>query len=295
VAPQTTTVEMVLAEIASRQHGVVSRGQLLDAGVTTDEIRWRLEIGALLRAHRGVYRVGHRAPSVEARYLAAVLAGGEDACLSGLAAAHLLGLLRGGRAPAPAVTAPLKRRVEGVRMRRGRIGPLDRAVHLGIPVTTVPRTLTDLAADLDLDDLARACHEAGVRHRTTPAHVEAVLERRGRVPGAGKLRHVLNGDARVTLSALEKRFLDLLASHDLPLPETNRVAGSHRVDCRWPDRRLTAELDSYRFHHSRHAWERDRRREREARARGDDFVRYTWRDVVERPAPTVAELARLLG
>ena len=106
---------------------------------------------------------------------------------------------------------------------------------------------------------------------------------------------MLTGDTRVTLSALERRFLALVREHRLPLPRTNRVAGAYRVDCRWADRRLTVELDSYRFHHSRHAWEQDRRREREARARGDDFVRYTWRDVFEEPAATMAELRRLLG
>lgn len=66
------------------------------------------------------------------------------------------------------------------------------------------------------------------------------------------------------------------------------------MDCRWPDRKLTIELDSYTFHHSRHAWEQDRRREREAHARGDDFRRYTWGDVFERPAATSAELTQLL-
>jgi very-short-patch-repair endonuclease len=293
MTPQTTTVELVIGRIASRQHGVVARAQLLRAGVTTHEIRHRLECGALLREHRGVYRVGHRAPSIDARYLAAVLACGDEACLSGRAAAHLFGLLKGGAPPA-AVTTPLKRRVVGVEVRRGRVAPADTAVYRGIPVTAVPRTLTDLAADLPLDALARACHEAGVRFRTTPAHVAAVLERRSRCPGAAKLGLVLRGDARVTLSALERRFLELLGEHDLPLPRTNRPAGGYRVDCRWPKRRLTVELDSYRFHHSRHAWEQDRRREREARARGDDFRRYTWADVFEEPTRTVGELRRLL-
>jgi hypothetical protein len=88
---------------------------------------------------------------------------------------------------------------------------------------------------LDPDDLARAFHEAEVRYGTTPAQVEAVLERRPNSPGAAKLRAVLRGDAPVTLSRLEKRFLVLLRE--------------------------------------------DRRREREARARGDEFRRYTWGDV----------------
>jgi very-short-patch-repair endonuclease len=291
----TTTVEVVIARIASRQHGVVTRVQLLDAGLTTHEIRHRVDRGALLREHRGVYRVGHRAPSVEARYLAAVFACGADARLTGQAAAHLLGLLKGPIA-APEVTTPLKRRANGVKVRRGRIAPPDRALHRGIPSTSVARTLVDLAADLSRDDLARACHEAGVRYGTTPRQLAATPARRPRnVPGAGKLRLVIEGDVRVTLSPLERRFLQRLGEHDLPLPRTNRPAGSHHVDCRWPERRLTVELDSYRFHHSRHAWEQDRRREREARARGDEFRRYTWRDVFEEPAQMLAELHRLLA
>src|SRR3954447_19071407 len=149
MAPKSTTVELVIGRLASRQHGLVTRTQLLRARVTTDEIRHRLDSGALLRVYRGVYRVGHRAPSVEADYLAAVLACGAGARLSGRAAAHLLGLLKG-RAPKPEVTAPRQRQVPGVRVRRGRIDPIDRATHRGIPVTAVPRTLIDLAAALSL-------------------------------------------------------------------------------------------------------------------------------------------------
>lgn len=292
---RTTTVEAVLAAIAARQHGVVTRRQLLAAGLTRHQVQHRIERSGLLCVHPGVYRVGHRAPSVEAHYLAAVLACGPEACLSGRAAAHLLGLLKG-PVPPPAVTTPLKRRVAGVEVRRGAIEPPDRAVHRGIAVTSVPRTLTDLAADLSLDALARACHEAGVRYRTTPAHVAAAVSRRPpNMPGAAKLRLVLTGDAPVTLSALERRFLDVLREHGLPLPRTNRRAGAYRVDCRWPDRRLIVELDSYRFHHSRHAWEQDRRRERDARARGDDFRRYTWADVFDAPAQMLAELRAALS
>jgi hypothetical protein len=95
MAGKVRTVESVVARLATRTHGVVTRRQLLAAGVTEDEIDQRLATGALLREHRGVYRVGHRAPSVEARYLAAVLACGDGALLSGRAAAHIWGLLKG--------------------------------------------------------------------------------------------------------------------------------------------------------------------------------------------------------
>jgi hypothetical protein len=159
----------------------------------------------------------------------------------------------------------------------------------------VPRTLVDLAAVLEPDDLARTCHEAGVRYRTTPGQVEAVLGRRPNTPGAGNLRAVMAGDVQVTLSKLERRFLNLLREHNLPLPQTNRVAGARRVDGRWPEQRLTVELDSYRYHHTRHAWEQDRRREREARARGDEFRRYTYGDVVENPRLMLRELRALLS
>jgi very-short-patch-repair endonuclease len=268
----------------------VTRAQLLEASVTRQEIGTRLRRGDLLQEHRGVYRVGHRAPSVAATYLAAVFAGGEGTLLGGRAAAHLWVLLKG-PAPAPEVLCRTERRIEGVRTRRSRgLDPLDATVVKGIPVTTIPRTLVDLAAELAEDDLARACHEAGVRHGVAPMAVLAVLARRPNSPGAGKLRRIIEGDVHVTLSKLESRFLKLLRAERLPLPLTNRLAGGRRVDCRWPDERLTVELDGYQFHNSRHAWEQDRRREREARARGDEFRRYTYGDVFEHPTLMLREL-----
>jgi very-short-patch-repair endonuclease len=293
--PPGDTVERQLARSADDSHGVVTRPELLRAGVSVDEIKRRLRSGALIREYPGVYRVGHRAPSLEARYLAAVLACGEAALLCGRAAGYLFGALKG-LAPPPEVMAPTRRCVKAVKTRRSRsIDRRDATTFRRIPVTTLPRTLVDLAAVLDLDALARAFHEAEIRHRTTPAQVEAVLERRPNSPGAARLRAVLHGDAPVLLSKLEQRFLALLRAAGLPLPLTNRPAGGHWVDCRWPDQRLTVELDSYRYHHSRHAWEQDRRRERQARARGDEFRRYTWADVHEQPQSMLAELRTLLA
>jgi very-short-patch-repair endonuclease len=89
-------------------------------------------------------------------------------------------------------------------------------------------------------------------------------------------------------------FLKLLRDHGLPLPKTNRPATGRYVDCRWPDPMLTVELDSYRYHNTRHAWERDRQREREAYARGDQFRRFTHHDVFERAEQTIRELRPLL-
>ena len=80
---------------------------------------------------------------------------------------------------------------------------METTTRRGIPITTVPRVLVDLAAGLSEDDLARACHEAGVRYRTTPRQVEAVLARQPNAEGAATLRKVLIGDVHVTLSKLE--------------------------------------------------------------------------------------------
>jgi hypothetical protein len=165
-----------------------------------------------------------------------------------------------------------------VRTRRAR---RQAAIWRGIPVTTPAETLVDLAAVLNADALARACHEAGVRHHTTPKQVEALLARRPNTRGAAKLGAVLRGDAKVTLSKLESAFLALLANERLPLPDTNRPAGGRRVDCRWPKLKLTVELDSYRYHNSRHAWEQDRR--------------YTYGDVLESPRLMIDELRRCSG
>ena len=208
--------------------------------------------------------------------------------LSGRAAAYLLGLIKG-KPPPPEVTAPTDR--NGAR-RSPVICRNHGTTWRGIPVTTVARTLIDLAPRLNEDQLARACHEAGVLHKTTPAIVERLLGQN--TPGSKKLRAVLRGDAQVVLNKLEKRFSERLKAAGLPLPLTNKLAGGRRVDCRWPEHNLTVELLSYTFHNSRYAWEQDQRRQREAYERGDEFRTYTWHDVFDAPEQMMRELVELL-
>jgi hypothetical protein len=124
--------------------------------------------------------------------------------------------------------------------------------------------------------------------------VATVLDCRPNSAGAANLRRIFRGDEPVTLSHLERTFLARLRAGRLPLPLTNKPAGTKRVDCRWAEHRLTVELDSFRFHNSRYSWEQGHLREREARTRGDEFRRYTYRDVVESPVQMLAELGNLL-
>jgi hypothetical protein len=239
--------------------------------------------------HVGVYAVGHVAPSTDGDYMAAVLACGKGAVLSHRAAAHKLRLLPG-RAPLPEVTVPTTagRRRPGIVVHRAkRLAFLDTSTLDGIPVTTVPRILLDLAPSTTATDLTRACHEAWVRHRTGRDEVEAWIARNPRKKGAAKLRRALGAD--VTLSALEDGFLALLRTHKLPLPRTNVDHHGDKVDCHWPDHDLTVELLSYRFHATRRAFEAD-----VARRRRSNHLAYTYGDVFDRAAATAAELRRRL-
>ena len=99
----------------------------------------------------------------------------------------------------------------------------------------------------------------------------------------------------MSLSKLEAVFIACVRNAALPIPETNAYVDGRRVDCRWPRQKLTVELDGYRYHGTRHAWEQDRQRERDARARGDEFRRYTWADVTEDPEGMLTDLRSLLA
>ena len=133
-----------------------------------------------------------------------------------------------------------------------------------------------------------------MKYGTTADSVQAALSRRGNVPGAALVRAVIHGDVKVTLSVLERRFIQILADAGLPLPDTNVRVGSYRVDCRWIAPGITIELDSYRYHRTRRAWEQSHAREREARRRGDKWRRFTYDDVMGDPAYMLAELRKLL-
>jgi very-short-patch-repair endonuclease len=284
----------VIAEFARLQHGVVTRRQLIGAGLTPSDIARRRANGRLIQAFPGVYRVGHTAWSLEAEYFAAVAACGDQALLRARSAAHLLGLSRK-RPRWPQVVTPNERRIPGIDARRQRqIHPEDRYVWRAIPVTSVAATFVDLASSLSLDDLACAFHEAEVRYKLKPQSVAEVLERRPGVAGRANVRKVIEGDADVVLSKLERGFLQLLRRERLQLPKTNKRFSRGYVDCHWREQRLVVELDSYRFHHSRHAWKQDHRREQKAHQAGYAFRRYTWDDVFEDPAWMMEELRALL-
>ena len=280
-----------IARLASRQHGLVAYEQLLGAGFTRHKIAQRVQTGQLIRIHRGVYAVGHTAPSPYAPLLAAVLACGPGSVLSVFSAAVLWALLPASDGPIHVTLVGGQRRPpSGVRVHR--CGAVDVTRRHGIPVTTPLQTLLDLAAQATDRDLARGVEEARVRRLVRDAEL---LEHAAGRPGAARLRRLLEHDPALTRSEAERRLLELLDRAKLSRPKTNvRIAG-HEVDAVWPEQRLVVEVDGYAYHSSRSAFERDRLRDLDLDAAGYRVLRTTWRQLTREPVATAVRIGRALN
>jgi very-short-patch-repair endonuclease len=290
----------VIATLAARQWGVVSRGQLVDVGVPRTTIGDRVRSGRLLPLHRGVYAVGHARLRREGHWLAAVLAVGPGAVLSHRDAAGLHDLRPANHAGVDVTTGANRRDEPGTRVHRTRVlDAEDITTVSGIPVTTVARTLLDLAGTVPHDHLAKAIKEAERRHTFDLRAVEAAMARtRGRRgPGHRVLREALNEYAALGLSAsdsaLEDAFLRLLRDAGLPSPAVNAYVEGFRIDAVWRTRRVAVELDGWAWHHTRDAFERDRERDAALTAAGWRVVRFTYHHVTRRPDAVIETLRRL--
>jgi very-short-patch-repair endonuclease len=293
-------VDRAVAELAARQHGVVGRAQLEALGLSGRMIFRRLERGALHPVHRGVYAVGHASLTSRGRLLAAVLCGGRGSVLSHRSAARLWNL-RPWRGRVE-VTAPRSvERRDGLVFHRSTLPADEVTTRDGIPVTTVARTLLDLAACVPAAELERAAAAAEARRLADHASLGALVER---YPGRRGIRAArwLVGEAGAsgeTKSALEERFLRLLDRAGLQRPRLNATleAGGRlmEVDCLWADRRLVVELDGRAFHESRVGFDRDRDRDRVLAAAGWTVIRVTWRSLDRDRRAVVADLRTLLA
>jgi predicted transcriptional regulator of viral defense system len=293
----STHVERALAELARRQWGVVSRGQLATLGLGRGAIDGRLRAGRLRRVHRGVYAIGGAALPREGRHLAAVLACGPGAVLSHVSAAVHWGLLSYD-APRPEVTAPASRTgAAGIRLHRTRsLDASDTTTHRGIPITTLARTLLDVAASSPENHLEHAIGQALRNQLYDHRAILDVLERHRGRRGALPLRAATADDPAFTRSALERRFRALCRRAGLPQPLSNaHVADAdnqvHEVDFLFPAHCLVVETDGWRDHGTRVAFERDRAKDAALVAAGYIVLRFTKRQIFEDP-DTVAERVR---
>jgi very-short-patch-repair endonuclease len=262
---------------------VVSIDDLRACGLSRDAVLHRVQAGRLHRIHRGVYAVGHPNLAPEGRFLAAVKACGPGAVLSHFSAAVLWGLFDWDDRY-PEVTAPKPRLHPGIRTRRTADLPLNAAVvHRGIPVTTPPRTLCDLATLLPEAGLRRAVREAQSRRLVHAAELAA---------GPRRLRDLVATGPAPTRSVLEDAVLDLILTGGLRHPEVNvplRIDGRTVIpDFRWPEQRLILEADGAAYH--AHAREDDAERQALLEAHGERILRVTWAQAVARPRQTLARL-----
>lgn len=229
--------------------------------------------------------------------MAAVLASGPLALASHRSAAHHWDLIRSS-ATLPDVTVPHgARRHQGIRLHRSRtLTDEDRDVVNAIPVTSVARTLLDLAAvaPRQIDQALERAERLGSFDLVA---IDSLLERCGRHRGAPKLRRALGlyVPGLQTRSELERRFLALLESAGLPRPSVNVFAAGHEVDMLWPAQRLVVELDGYEYHRTRAAFERDRRRDEDLKVAGYEVIRLTARRLAEEPALAISRVGALLG
>jgi very-short-patch-repair endonuclease len=269
-------INPALQRLATDQHGILTRSQLLHSGVARNTIDHWVKTGRLIALHRGVFALGHVPPSPHARTMAAVLACGRGAVLSHRSAAQLYGLVR--YTGAIEVTAPTAHRRAGVIVHRSRLTDQDVTRHWGIPTTSPARTLTDLAATLDPASLTRAINAARVAHLMSRDDLPPRL-RRGQA-------------ARPTRSAFEDAFLTFCARHHLPRPEINAIVAGYEVDAYWPAKRLIAELDGEEFHQD---FEADRAKDADLVEAGLRVVRVTWDRLIQQPRREAARFRRLLA
>jgi very-short-patch-repair endonuclease len=290
-------LDVRIAEVAGRQHGVISRDQLLELGLGKDSVDRRLSAGRLIPIHRGIYAVGHRNRSWESIWMAAVLAGGEGALLARRTASAAWGIRRSeGR---PEVAIPRQRRARrGIVFHRSRVPADERTTHNGIPITTVPRTILDMATVLDVRGIERAINEAEIKRLWDELSLHDLLHRyRGR-PGTGNLRAALrkrSEGATATKSDLEELFIAFADTARLPRPETNVHIEGIEVDCAWRKQRVIVEVDSWEIHRTRAAFERDREKSRVLQAAGWRCVPITYLQLNHASSEVACDVRRLLG
>jgi very-short-patch-repair endonuclease len=263
--------------LVARQHGVVSRRQLLELGLNDDAIWHRRAKGRLHVVRRGVYAAGRPEITRTGELMAAVLLCSEGAVLSHRSAGELFGITAKLIDPIDVtIPAAARNRHDGLRVHRRDLAPTERTTHLGIPLTAPVCTLVDLATVLTPAQLEAAINEADKLDVIDPESLRMALESAPRRAGIGTLRAALDqATFRLTDSELERRFLPQARSAGLGTPLTQQWIVGYRVDFYWPNLGLVVECDGLRYHRTAAAQARDRSRDQALTAAGLTVLRFT--------------------
>jgi predicted transcriptional regulator of viral defense system len=300
-------VDWAFAALGAAQHAVFSLDQLCALGMSASAVRARATAGRLHRLHRGVYSlVPRKLLTRDGIWLAAVLACGPGAVLSHRSAAALHDLRAySGRKIDVTVPTRSARKQPGITIHRStRLAPADVAAVGGIPCTSVARTLFDLAEMTDRRGLERAFDQCDAMQLFDLRAFEDQLARNPTRPGAAVVRAVLDEHyigSTLTWSELEERFLRLCLERGLPQPEVNcwvilpDGGPAIRGDFVWREQRVIVEVDGRKYHRTRQAFERDRRRDQRTIVAGWRTVRATWRQLERAPDEVVDTVVTLVN
>jgi hypothetical protein len=285
-----------VALLATRQHGYVTRTQLLAIGLTHDAIRHQIRVGWLIPVHAGVYAVGYVNRAPIARACAAVLACGDRAALSHGSAATVWEFNRYWDEPFEVTVAGSPRRRPGISVHRsGVLLRRDITRQLGVRVTSPARTALDVAPRLSDKRLIRVVNDG---LRGPHLHLEDladVLDRNPTHPGAKRLqRFVERASNTPTNSPLEDDFVEFARRHGLPEPVTDTYLFGYEIDVLYPEERVIVEVDGYDFHSDRDTFESDRERDVVMLAADYVTVRITKRRMKAAPVREAGRLNRIL-
>jgi hypothetical protein len=283
-----------IAGLARRQRGYATRRQLLNLGLGSDAISYRVEHGRLIPVYAGVYAVGHLPTLPQDRAYGAVLACGEGAVLSHGTAATVWGAFKRWEVPFE-VTARAAHRRRGIRVHRAALTRRDITVQLGLHVTSPARTVLDIAPRLSEKALTRAVNDLRQARYLWLADMADVIERFPRAPGARRLLPFVERPTGPTRSEFEDTFPKFCERFGLPVPVVNTWVHGFEADAFFPEHRLIVELDGWDFHSSHASFISDRERDTALLALGFQTVRITWERLKLEPEKEARRLHAILA
>ena len=281
--------------MVAAQRGVVTRAQLVALGFSPKAIEHRVRIGRLHRIHHGVFALGNPVLQSLGAETAALLYAGDNAVLSHESAAALWGLASTPSFVAITLIDRKARGQSGLRLHQVKALDIrDVTIHAGFPVTSAARTLIDCAARRPIEGLLS---EARVQRLVTDEVIAAAMDRCPGRSGISSLRCLLADqyEQGYSRSAAERLLRRLVKAAELQPATFNTYVLGFEVDAVWPAQRLVVEVDGYRTHGHREAFERDRKKDQALIAAGYAVIRFTWRDLTRRPFVVVARIAAALA
>ena len=278
-----------IARICHRQHGLITLEQLEGQGLTVQAVHERLLAGRLHRVHQRVYSLTPGVMTERGKFMAAVLACGQDAVLSHRSAAYLWGLVETWKEPID-VTAPNRRGRSPIGVaahRDGSLQPIDKTSLHGIPCTTVARTILDCAAVAPEWEVRKVVAEAEVLRILDKDRLRALLKRSRRRRGVARLRLILDSirpQTKRTRSELERLFFEMCVNQAVSEPEVNvwlpaPDGRSYQADFLWRDASFLS----------------DRKRQQQLELAGWRVSRCTWEEVELEPHRLARTIQGLLA